>query len=170
MRPDGYEFGDWRYRLFTVALQHESNWRSGETSRSWTRLYAQFGFEGKLVEPNDLAILVRPWVRVLESTDRDDNPDITDFLGHGDVTAVWRGCDHTLSMMVRGNVQTRKGAVQATWSTRPLVGPVRLYAQFFSGYGESLIDYNWRQTTFGVGVAVNDLLDDPRRPRPCGRV
>jgi phospholipase A1 len=30
--------------------------------------------------------------------------------------------------------------------------------QVFSGYGESMIDYDWNQTTFGVGVAMNDRL------------
>ncbi|SPW26464.1 Phospholipase A1 precursor [Edwardsiella tarda] len=28
----------------------------------------------------------------------------------------------------------------------------------YSGYGESLIDYNFRQTRFGVGIMLNDIL------------
>ena len=41
---------------------------------------------------------------------------------------------------------------------QPLLGPLRGYVKVFSGYGETLIDYNWRQTTFGVGVTLNDWL------------
>ena len=33
---------------------------------------------------------------------------------------------------------------------------LRGYVQFFSRYGESLIDYNWNQTTIGAGIALSD--------------
>ena len=60
--------------------------------------------------------------------------------------------------MGRGNLSTGKGAAQFTWASRPLLGPLRVYFQLFSGYGESLIDYDWNQTTVGLGVTLNDVL------------
>ena len=43
------------------------------------------------------------------------------------------------------------------WSY-PLSESVRLYAQLFTGYGDSLIDYNNYQTRIGLGVMLNDLI------------
>jgi len=60
--------------------------------------------------------------------------------------------------MLRGNPATGKGAGQLTWMSPPLWGPMKAYVQVFSGYGESMIDYDWNQTTIGVGVAMNDRL------------
>ncbi|MEY2920321.1 MAG: hypothetical protein RL261_1626, partial [Pseudomonadota bacterium] len=66
----------------------------------------------------------------------------------------WR--DNSFSLMARGNPSTGKGAAQFTWASRPLLGPLRGYLQVFTGYGESMIDYDWNQTTIGLGVTIND--------------
>ena len=89
-----------------------------------------------------------------------ENPDIERFLGYGDLLAVYKwNTQNTVSLLVRNNLRTgdNKGAVQLDWSF-PLYGGLKGYVQFFSGYGESLIDYNWRQTTFGIGVLLTDWM------------
>jgi outer membrane phospholipase A len=103
--------------------------------------------------------------RSLESaTATTHNPDIVDYIGHGEVHPFYRtpGC-YRLIFTGRLNARTGKGAAQFDVSTPPLLGPMRAYLQIFSGYGESLIDYNWQQTTIGVGVALNDLFQVPPR-------
>ncbi|HTT11672.1 MAG TPA: phospholipase A [Burkholderiaceae bacterium] len=149
--PDQTAFG-WRWRLLALGLDHQSNGQSDPLSRSWNRVYLLFGIE----RPN-LGLLIRPWVRINEDYDRDDNPDITRYLGYGDITAVYTHGDHTYSLLGRYNPASGKGAVQAAWSF-PLQRTVHGYLQLFSGYGESLIDYNWRQTTIGIGISISDAL------------
>jgi len=151
-RPD-VAIGGMRWRVLNFGLNHQSNGRSEPLSRSWNRVYAEFG-----LEHGNFALLVRPWARIGEPAEKDDNPDITDYYGYGDITAVYRWHEHTFTAMGRGNPGTGKGAVQLTWSTPRLIGRFKGYVQFFSGYGESLIDYNWRQTTIGLGVALSDDL------------
>ena len=138
-----------RWRLAGLSFTHESNGQAAPLSRSWNRAIGMFGFER-----GDFALLLRPWTRLKEDPAKDDNPDITDYLGHGDLTLIYRWNRNSLSLMMRGG----RGALQAGWIGRPIIGPLRGYVQFFSGYGESLIDYNWRQKTLGIGVALNDLL------------
>src|SRR5882724_13591275 len=149
--PDRQVLG-WRWRLAALGLNHQSNGRSDPLSRSWNRVYLLLG-----VEQDNFALLIRPWLRIKESYAKDDNPDITHFLGYGDVTAVYTYRNHTLSLVVRYNPATGKGALQAAWNF-PLQRRVRGYLQWFSGYGESMIDYNWRQNTIGIGLSLSDAL------------
>jgi phospholipase A1 len=147
-------FGGFRWRLATLSLNHQSNGRADPLSRSWNRLIG-----GVALERGGFVFQARAWHRFSESADKDDNPDITDYMGYGDLTALYRTTGgHTFKAMGRGNLGKGKGAGEFTWSSPPVLGPLRLYAQIFTGYGESMIDYNWNQTTIGAGITLNDLF------------
>ncbi|QBC42268.1 phospholipase A [Iodobacter fluviatilis] len=140
-----------KWMLLNGGVIHESNGRSDSVSRSWNRLYSEVG-----IEKGNLALFGTVWYRVKENADTDDNPDIVDYLGHGKLSAVYRWQGNSFTGELRGNLSTGKGAIKAGWFTPPVIGPLRAYVQIFSGYGESMIDYNWKQTTIGVGFAIND--------------
>ncbi len=143
----GLNLGPLRWQFANFGFVHQSNGRSQPRSRSWNRIYADFGFER-----GDWQVFIRPWLRVEVDND-DDNPDIEDFLGHGDVRVKWRRNRHDLGALIRYNAGTNRGALQLEWHY-PLVGDLKGYLQIFTGYGETLIDYNHRQTTIGVGISL----------------
>jgi len=143
--------GGFNWKVLNVGYNHQSNGRTDVLSRSWDRLFATVG-----VERENLALYGTVWYRLPENSHQDDNPDITDYYGYGDISALYRWRNNSFKLSARGNIATGKGSVQAGWFSPPLLGPLRGYVQVFSGYGESLIDYNWNQTTIGAGVALND--------------
>jgi len=149
-RP-GVDIGGWQWNLLNFGYTHQSNGRADPISRSWDRLFVEAGFER-----DNFVLLARAWTRVTPSDYEDDNPDIVDYYGHGEITGIYKWRDNSFTLMGRGNLSTGKGAAQFTWASRPLLGPLRGYVQVFTGYGESMIDYDWRQTTIGLGVTLND--------------
>jgi phospholipase A1/A2 len=151
-RPD-VRLGPFDFRLVNLGFNHQSNGRTQVLSRSWDRLYAEFG-----LERDQFALLTKIWYRLPESSSDDDNPDITRYLGYGELTGVYKWHDHSFSLMVRGNWNTSKGAARFSWTTPRLLGPIRGYVQAFTGYGDSMIDYNWKQNSIGAGIVINDIL------------
>lgn len=138
----------WHWRMLNIGFVHQSNGHALPLSRSWNRLYAQFGLERR-----NFSILARPWVRVPESAARDDNPDIRDYMGSGDLRAIYQRSGQVFSALGRYSASGRHGFVQFEWAF-PISGALRGYVQATSGYGESLIDYNHSQTTIGVGLLL----------------
>ena len=141
-------------------LEHQSNGRSQLISRSWNRFYINY-----LYEKRNFAFSFRPWYRIPEGDkassidgEGDDNPDITDYMGHFELELLYKHDEnYEFSLMTRNNFSTSKGFVELG-VTFPLWGKLKGYAQFSSGYGESMIDYNVNQKRFGIGIALTNLL------------
>ncbi|QSX30641.1 phospholipase A [Shewanella cyperi] len=156
---------DWKLFGMTNSLWgfgavHQSNGKAGDMSRSWNRVYGTMVFDS-----GPLALAAKVWWRIPESEKEyegdprgDDNPDIEDYLGNFELHAVYGLNEQRYTLLLRNNLDNpNRGAVELTWSY-PLVGNLRFYAQYFNGYGESLIDYNAHTQRIGLGVSLNDIL------------
>lgn len=139
-------------KLINLGLSHQSNGIDPRSHRGWSRLYAQGGWEW-----GRFSVLARLWHIIPESDD--DNPNITDFYGHGDIVARYQTARGMVTeLLLRGNTATGLGFMQIDAASRPLraLGNLKFHLQFTAGYGETLIDYNFRQRTLGVGVSFGD--------------
>ncbi len=165
------DFPNWFYRiapgkliaenlgLDIGLLEHESNGNREPISRSWNRFYLTpyFNFQ-------NFSAALKVWVRYSEEvkgfptdTKGDENPDIEDFLGNGELRFSYKfDNNQKAELMGRYNFDTGKGAIQADYSIPLPWLNTALYCQVWSGYGESLIDYDRSLTRYGIGVRFKD--------------
>lgn len=141
-----------KLRMVGAGFVHQSNGRTRPESRSWNRIYAMAGMEW-----GRLTVIPRVWMRAFDQkNDDDDNPDISRYMGYGDLKLQYNFNDkQVVSSTVRYNPKTGRGGVMADYSF-PLRGKMKGYVQAFHGYGENLLDYNHKQNSIGFGVKLND--------------
>jgi len=148
-----YELFGLNGRLVGIGVNHQSNGRALPLSRSWNRITANFGFEH-----DDWMVMARPWWRMKESANQDDNPGIENYIGRGELLVARKINGHVLSVQARHSLrggENSHGSVQFDWAI-PVSSYLKGHLQLFSGYGESMIDFNHRQTTFGLGISLVD--------------
>jgi len=147
-----YDLLGLKSRFINVGINHQSNGQSEPLSRRWDRVVANFGFER-----DNLALILKTWLRLPESAENDDNPDIEDYLGYGELWAYYYWKGNRFGVMVRNNFNfsENRGAVQFEWSF-PLFERLSGYIQCFNGYGESMLDYNHNINRVGVGFIIKD--------------
>lgn len=135
-----------------AGLLHESNGQGGEKSRSWNRVYASAKFY-----VGNFIIIPRAWVRLPDPDGKDDNPGITKYIGVADMNVAFPYRRHILTLMLRNNLRldtTNKGAAEFGWLFPFGNSGVYGYVKYFTGYGESLIDYNRHTNKVGIGFAL----------------
>lgn len=147
-------------RYVNIGYNHQSNGRSEPLSRSWNRLVANFGFER-----DNFTFILNTWYRIPEDKEDDDNPNIEDYLGYGQINLSYLWNDHKFGFFLRNNlhVNDNKGALQLEYCF-PLSKRVSLYIQYFNGYGESLLDYNASSNRIGIGLILKDWYTTEQVP------
>ncbi len=143
------------WKLLNLGFSHQSNGRNEPDSRSWNRLYLQGGWEW-----DDIYVLGRGWWRLPEKASKDDNPDLTRYVGRAELIAHWLPeRDDEIILLLRSNLDPHghKGFVQLDWASPFKIGrSSQLNFQLTSGYGDSLIDYNHFQTTISIGIVFKE--------------
>jgi phospholipase A1 len=100
-----------------------------------------------------------------ESSHSDDNPGISDYIGRGELSALLERGQATTPWAPRCATRcARRAAARRGWNGCSTLGTglgggksnLRLHTQLFSGYGDSLIDYNRKRTVFSVGLSLVD--------------
>ena len=140
----------WRYGQFAIA--HQSNGQSDPLSRSWNRIYVGTG-----LERGDWSLVGRINHRLREDITSDNNPDLVDYRGRGDLQLSWSPGPYVATLLYRTTFKDiKRGALQFEWSA-PVYpkqpNGIRWFVQVFTGYGETLTDYNFRQTSIGAGLS-----------------
>ena len=139
-----------------AGIEHESNGQTLPLSHSWNRAYITPYY----MRSDDLFYL-KLWHRFSEDVKNslldpsgDDNPDIQDYYGYSEFHYV-RLSDHMqrFHMMLRGNHNTGKGAVNLTYDIPSGSKDMYYRLSLWNGYGESLADYNRTITRVGIGVS-----------------
>ncbi|MBU0925468.1 phospholipase A [bacterium] len=145
------------FKAYKISLIHTSNGRNNEESRSWNRAYIEGYFQ-----LSNLFLVPKIWYRIPEASGDDDNSDIEDYYGKGELTLLYAYKKHTFELMLRNNLEFNsgnKGAAELNW-TFPLpnfLSTENSYGllQVFSGYGNSLIDYDQEIHKIGLGIAFS---------------
>ena len=151
----------WKWRYSGIGLVHQSNGQSKPLSRSWNRAYLMTGME----LGNSWSVNARIWKRIPEGSGSDDNPGISDYVGRGELSALWNiNKDNTVGATLRHSLSSsERGSVRLEWLQTLGTGlfgnksNLRLHTQLFSGYGDSMIDYNRKRTVFSVGLSLVDF-------------
>lgn len=137
---------------FSVGINHQSNGRGGDYSRSWNRITVETAWATER-----WAVGLRAWERIKESKDEDDNPDIEDYLGHGELAVGYKWDDFRFTAALRNNLQRSDNRTSMEFGLSwPFNQKLSAYAQFYNGYGETLLDYDQRVRRIGIGIILAD--------------
>lgn len=146
--PNPWKNHDTYVKAFRFSLEHQSNGRGGTYERSWNFLAGSVYMQYK-----NIFFKLKGWARIYGT--RDYNPDLLDYLGHGSLKIMVPYKKNVFKLLLRSNFYNH-GAAKFSYSY-PLkyTNGLFLYVQAFSGYGETLIDYNHYVNSISVGFSLS---------------
>jgi outer membrane phospholipase A len=141
---------------FRVGVEHESNGKDGERSRSINTLFVRP--EWRWAFRDGAKVEFTP--KVYGYLDKSDNRDIDRYRGYVDWRLRYDSGENWIATGVTRLSPQGKGSFLLDLSRRVRdlkFGPIGGYVhfQFFTGYGEDILDYNMRRKTqLRIGFAI----------------
>lgn len=141
-------------------LRYDENGRPVNYSRTWNRVYLY----GDRTVFNKINLGAKLWL-VTDSDDPEDgsyivdNSDIQQYMGHAELYAELGPFPGTISVMLRKGWKdsTETIRINSRFPIHKLTGlpdeGLDLFIQLFTGYGDSLIDYDRPINRLSIGVA-----------------
>lgn len=135
----------------TLMIEHESNGRDGDASRSWNRI----SFGGNVFLTPNLMVHAKAWIPIV---DGENNKDLLDYAGlyqsglqvtsdnkrwgFAITTVKRRGWNLNLNTIVEVNYRLFKKENQY------------FFIQYYNGYAEGLLDYNRYHSRLRAGLVI----------------
>jgi len=130
-----------------IGFAHESNGRGGLDERSWNYIYTSVYFQTGPIFTD-----IQLWTHV---GNLEYNPDLMDYMGYSKIRFILPYKKHIFQFSSR-NTFSDKRAFELNYSYPVLDSDTLFfYIKGFSGYGESLIDYNHKIDKLGLGFSIS---------------
>jgi phospholipase A1 len=144
----------WQTNLINVGAEHQSNGAGGFMERSWNRIYVE-----SVSSRGNWVVSIRPWYIIPGDSLRLHNSDIGKYMGYGHILVGYKFHRQVISLQIRNYFESgfHRGSTQLNWSF-PLTTHFNGFVQLFSGYGQSLIEYNHYTNGVGVGISLSNWL------------
>lgn len=145
--------------LGTIAfqLEHESNGKSGEDSRSWNKI----SFGSYFTLDDHLVFQTKAWIPIV---DGENNPDIIRYMGWGLAALDYRSPKNKYNagcvIVKRGGLNLNANII-LNFSIRLFSDDNQyLFLEYYNGYGESLLEYNQYRQRLRIGIVIKpDLIN-----------
>lgn len=147
------KIGNTNFRLttFDFGYVHQSNGEIQMLSRSWDRIFLR-----ATAIHDDFMMNITGWYRIPEKKRDDDNPDIYNYMGIGEIELIKSFNKHTLNFKTPITTQHFSSDIKYSY---PWKNKMRWFFRFQGGYGHSLIEYNLPVQRYGVGIILEEFYD-----------
>ncbi len=149
--PSTSEFAGIDLMAADIGFVHQSNGQIQIISRSWNRVYGRV-----FLQSMGLKFIVSGWYRIPDKKKEDENSDIYDYMGYGELEIAKNVGKHTLTL--KTPIVARHFSADFKYSY-PWKDNLRWYLSMQSGYGHSLIEYNRQTQRYGFGVVLDSFMD-----------
>lgn len=135
----------------SIILEHESNGRDGDASRSWNKV----SFSGSVLVADWMLVHAKYWIPIIDGS---NNKDILNysgiFQGGVELSAKNRKFIWGLTLIKRKGWNLNMNAIlEFSWLLSRKANQY-LFVQYYNGYGENLLDYNRYHSRIRVGICI----------------